>query len=89
MNAVDEFIKMAEVTLPTMCRVRDLVKLGIYRSEQTASYERKKKKSPPYMQLPTRIILYPKAGVLEYLKNARNHRVWNEDNDSWETIAEA
>lgn len=89
MNAVDDFIKMAEETLPPVCFVRDLIKLGIYRSEQSASYARKNKKSPPYMQLPTRIILYPKQGVLEYLRNAKNHKVWNEDNNSWETYTES
>lgn len=64
------FIQKAESILPDPCTSKDLVDMGLYKSEQAACYARKMGLSPDYFKLPHKAILYPKAGVVEFLKKA-------------------
>lgn len=53
--------------LPELCSVSDLIKIGVYRSEQAAYSGRKTGKCPPHFRLPFRGIVYPRDGVIEFL----------------------
>lgn len=79
MNSCDAFIKRAMKELPEMCTVKDLLKLGIYRSEQAAAHARRKGLSPDYFKLPHRGVLYPKQGVIEFLKQSQHPRERDEN----------
>ena len=67
MTACDDFILKMENTLPDIVDTHDLVKLGLYRSIQSAYHSRLKHKSPAYFAVGKRIF-YPKAAVLDWLK---------------------
>ncbi len=67
MNSCDDFIEKAKKNLPDLCSVKDLIALGIYRSEQAAAYARKKSIGPDFFKLPHRTVIYPKIGVINYL----------------------
>lgn len=69
-NPFDDFIRRAESILPELCSTKDLVNLGIYKSEQAAAYARRKGYSPEFFQFASRTVKYPKDAVLKFLKNA-------------------
>lgn len=74
MDAIDRFIEMIEKSLPEMLKTKQLVELGIYNSAQAAYQARLANKSPPYIRIPNLGVVYPKAGVVDFLRdlNARN-----------------
>ena len=72
MNSCDEFIENAKRTLPVRCTVKDLIDLGIYKSDQAAAYARKNGTSPDFFKMPNRTVMYPKSGVISYLMKLRN-----------------
>lgn len=67
--------------LPELCSVRDLLKIGIYRSEQAAYSARKSGNCPAHFRLPFRGIVYPRDGVIEFLiksvESAKQPRIRN------------
>lgn len=65
----EEFIERCERELPDMCRCKDLIALGIYRSHQAARYAREKKNGPDYFHIPRSGIVYPKKAVITFLKS--------------------
>ena len=73
MNACDEYIEMAEKELPDIVTTKDLIKIGMYRSDQAASVARRKGKCPGYFQFNKRVVIYPKKGVIDYLKTVKSH----------------
>jgi len=70
-SACDEFIKHIEQMLPETCSVRDLIKVGIYKSAQSAFHARRDKKCPPYMKVPGRGFIYPRMGVIDWLHKTK------------------
>jgi hypothetical protein len=69
MNALNQFIRKLEIELPEVCSTTDLMKFGIYNSPQSARLARKKKRGPAYIQMGRKVI-YPKQGVIEFLKQS-------------------
>jgi hypothetical protein len=63
----DEFFKHVEMLLPDLCLPKDLIRCGLFNSLQNAHLARKEKRSPPYYRIGRRII-YPKKGVLEWMR---------------------
>ena len=53
--------------LPELCSVADLMKFGIFNSEQAAYAARKSGNGPACFRLPHRGIVYPREQVIEYL----------------------
>jgi hypothetical protein len=53
--------------LPELCSVADLMKFGIFNSEQAAYSARKYGSGPQWFRLPHRGIVYPREQVIEYL----------------------
>lgn len=70
-DGCDEFIETIYHRLPDPCRTKDLVRLKIYSSEQTASVARKNGRGPCYFKPKNGQIYYPRAGVIEYLQKSR------------------
>ena len=71
MTACEEFILRMQESLPELASTQDLIKLGIFGSDQAASAARRKKIGPEYFQMNGRVIRYPKNGVIEYLKKSQ------------------
>lgn len=68
MKACQMFIEVVKNSLPDLATPKDLVKAGIYKTEQAAYAARTKGRSPPYLRIPQRGVIYPKAGVIEFLE---------------------
>jgi hypothetical protein len=68
MSACDLYIERLNAMLPNLATTKDLVEAGIYRSHQSACTARRIGKSPVYFKLPCRGIVYPKSGVLDFVK---------------------
>lgn len=79
MSTDKKFILKLEEILPELVTAKDLVKIGIYRTEQAAYSARQKGKSPPYIRIPSRGIVYPKQGIIDFLE-----KHWNEVEDESE-----
>lgn len=54
-------------TLPELVSSKDLVKIGMYKSEQGAYVARRNGECPPYVRIPACGIRYPKLGVINFL----------------------
>jgi len=72
MGACDDFIKKIEKTLPDLCTVKDLIKVGFYKSPQAARSARIANCSPPYFKLGEKKIIFPKEGIIRWLKKGKN-----------------
>lgn len=70
MNACEDYIEAINKVLPDICTTKDLIKIGIFKSDQAAAYARKEGLSPDYFKLPTKTIFYPKKGVIEFLRKS-------------------
>jgi hypothetical protein len=70
MNALDYFISKARCSLPELCTVRDLKRLGILKGPQAARVWRKKKIGPEYFEINGRFY-YPKEAILRFLKESK------------------
>jgi hypothetical protein len=73
-DACDAFIDKVATTLPEMARTEDLIRIGIFRTAQSASRARKINDSPPFIKINNKVYLYPRDGVVKFLKN-RNGKV--------------
>jgi len=71
MSACDDFIQKIDRVLPEMATTRDLIKAGIFRSDQGAAAARKAGNCPEFFRFNNKVILYPKSGVLEFLRKAK------------------
>ncbi len=71
MTACEEFILHMEKTLPELASTQDLIRLGIFGSDQAACAARKRKNGPEFFQMNDRVIRYPRNGVIEYLKRSQ------------------
>ena len=72
MTACDDYISKVEQMLPDLATTKDLIKAGIYRSDQAASAARRKGQAPSFFRFNKRVVIYPKQGVIEFLKRAKN-----------------
>lgn len=59
-------------SLPDAVTVHDLIRLGIYRSAQSAYIARLTNKAPPFHRIPSRGIIYPKKELLDFLAKTYN-----------------
>lgn len=73
MSFCDIWIQNICSNLPENCRTEDLVKAGIYHSAGASCMARKKGNCPPYIRIGGKII-YPKDGVIQWLKDQKNEK---------------
>ncbi len=78
MSVCDDWIEKISGKLPEECNTIDLIKIGIFTSRHAASCSRKVGTSPPYFKLGKRI-MYPKAGVLGWLKQQKHESAQNQN----------
>jgi hypothetical protein len=82
MTGCDDFIAKIEKNLPDPIMTFELVEIGIFRSIQSAYYARKNNKGPVYFEVGKKVF-YPKAGVIEWLKECRrddqNYKSYREE----------
>jgi hypothetical protein len=71
MKACEQFIEDMNVALPLLCRTKDLVKIGIFLNRQEGDYTRRTGGGPPFFKL-RKAVIYPKQGVLDWLKANTN-----------------
>lgn len=69
-NAIGIFMNTMFDTLPQLCRVKDLIKVGIYRSPQAAYEARRMGVGPSFIRIPKTGILYPRDEVIRFLKSS-------------------
>ncbi len=67
MNHNDEFIAHVETILPVQCKVRDLIKTGIYTNSQTASQARKRGVGPAFFKVGGRVF-YVRGAVIDWMR---------------------
>lgn len=69
MTVCNDLIKKLECRLPEMCTVADLVQVGIVKHRNSLLYYRRNNMGPPFLKLSEKKIIYPKQGVLDWLKD--------------------
>lgn len=67
----DKYIERLIEELPDMVKTKDLVKAGIFLSEQVAVNARRRGDGPDFFRLNAKTVLYPKEGVIAWLKSKR------------------
>lgn len=72
MTSCDEFIEKARRELPELCTTKDLVKFGLFVSEQSAHAARKKGQCCEYFKLPHGPVRYPRDGVIKLLEKSKH-----------------
>ena len=70
MDACDFFISKARLSLPELCTVRDLKRLGILKGPQAARVWRNRKIGPEYFEINGRYY-YPKEAILRFLRESK------------------
>lgn len=79
-QACEEYILKIEKELPEMCRVKDLIKAGIFNSATAAVEARASGNTPGYFQMGKRgRVLYPRNAVLQWLREKINARYDEKD----------
>jgi hypothetical protein len=79
MKPCEEYISKIEKELPEMCRVKDLIKVGVFNSATAAVEARTTGNSPDYFQMSKRgRVLYPRNGVVQWLREKINAK-YNEN----------
>lgn len=71
MTSCDDFIDELRKELPKLCTAKDLVKFGLYKSEQAAYNARKKGHAFDHFKMPHGTIVYPREGVIESLEKSK------------------
>lgn len=69
MNPCEETIEKLGRSLPDLCTVHDLIRVGIIKHRNSMEYYRRNNMGPPYVRLSERKIFYPKHGILHWLKD--------------------
>lgn len=82
MNGCDDFITRAKKELPELCSTKDLVRFGLYSSEQCAYNARKNGIGFDYFKLPHGHIVYPKNGIIQQLENSKHSGITHENYDT-------
>ena len=82
MSACDDFIQKIESMLPECCTVQDLIKAKIFSTTGMAYQARLSKDGPPYFQLGNRKkIIYPRDGIIQWLKERKHESGAKADQD--------
>lgn len=82
---VEKFIEEVESKLPNLAETSDLIKLGIFSSVAQAVQRRKRGEAPEFLRLSEKRIVYPKAGVMSWLRErAALSQVHNKKNNNEE-----
>lgn len=68
MTALEEYLEFLYRKLPIMCRTKDLLQVGLYRSEQAACAARRRGNCPDFIRTNARVVEYPRPAVLAYVK---------------------
>lgn len=68
MGACKEYILRIKDQLPELCTVRDLIRVGIYRTTSGANMARMQKRGPEYLKIPGRGVVYPREGVINFME---------------------
>ncbi len=71
MRACEDFLIHLERMLPDLCCDKDLIANGLFRSPQGCWFARKSKQCPEFMKINGRVV-YPKKGVIEWLRSIIN-----------------
>ncbi len=66
-----DFVTYLTEKLPELCRVNDLVKIGLYRSPQAAYEARRSGVGPRFIRIPKTGILYPREEILRFVRSSR------------------
>lgn len=84
MSSCDDFIEKAKKELPDPCSTQDLVRFGIYKSDQAAHHARKNGLAADHFKLPHGTIMYPKKGIIQLLEKSKHtcESLENENNNS-------
>lgn len=69
MSNCDSYLQSVENRLNELCTVSDLIRVGIYRSAQQASYARRSGIGPEFIIMPHKRVMYPKKAVIAYLRD--------------------
>ena len=69
MTVCEEYINELMHDMPNLLTPKDLISCGIYKSHQAAYIARKNGTSPVFFNINHRGIVYPKKGIIEFLKN--------------------
>lgn len=64
----DDYIDYLDRVLPESCTAGDLIKHGIFKSHQSLANNRKNRNCPFFIKYNTKVFIYPKKGVLEYVR---------------------
>lgn len=65
----EEYISYVERELPELASAKDLVRVGIYRCVNTVYSAKRDGHSPAYFQISCRNVMFPKKGVLQFLRS--------------------
>jgi len=68
MANLEMYIQKIEKQFAPLCTAKDLVNIGLIKSEAMAYHLRKNKRGPAFIKLNNRSILYPRDGVIQYLR---------------------
>jgi hypothetical protein len=74
MDATSDYLEHVERALPALASTWDLIELGLFGSENAAYRARKRNDGPPYIRVNSRVIRYPKQGVLDFLRERHEDR---------------
>jgi hypothetical protein len=72
MTYCDDFIAKIKRDLPELCTTKDLIRIGLFTSEQAAHAARKKGFAPEYFKLPQGSVRFPKQGVIYLLEKSKH-----------------
>jgi hypothetical protein len=72
MGTCEEVIQKLDRTLPNFCTVKDLIKIGLFKSPQAARSARLANCAPPFFKMGAKTILFPKEGVIKWLRRGMN-----------------
>lgn len=72
MSSCDDYIEKITRDLPDPCTTKDLIKAGIFSSDQAASYARRHGIAPDFFKFKGRGVIYPKDGVIAYLERSKH-----------------
>lgn len=84
MSACDEYIQNLRQELPKQCSVKDLLKIGLFSSDQSARLARRSGDTPSYFKLRSRI-MYPREAVIEWLEKRKHEGKYSASTQAFES----
>ena len=71
MNGADAWLRKIADQYPSVLETKDLIEIGLYKTNQSASQARKRGIAPPFFDNEGRGYIYPKEALIEWLKNRK------------------